>query len=74
MPAQFFSGCGADGTSGRRSQGLWVYAARLIALRADAGHQMSEVDCNVYLITTPEGITLSHLGDQVNDGNFSVNQ
>jgi len=36
------------------------------------GHQMNEIECNVYLITTPENITISHLGDQVNGGNFLV--
>jgi len=36
------------------------------------GHQMRGTECNVYVITTPEGITISHLGDQVNDGDYMV--
>ena len=36
------------------------------------GHQMKSIDCNVYLVTTPEGITLAHLGDQINEGDFMV--
>lgn len=34
------------------------------------GHQMKSIDCNVYLIKTPEGITLAHNGDQINEGDF----
>lgn len=36
------------------------------------GHQLEDADCNVVLITTPEGITLAHLGDQINEGDFMV--
>lgn len=36
------------------------------------GHQMSGIECNVYLITTPEGITVSHLGDQINENDFMI--
>ena len=36
------------------------------------GHQMKGIDCNVYLIKTPEGITLSHLGDQINENDFMI--
>ncbi|HWS00969.1 MAG TPA: hypothetical protein VN249_10165 [Prolixibacteraceae bacterium] len=34
------------------------------------GHQLADADCNVVLVTTPEGITLAHLGDQINEGDF----
>jgi len=34
------------------------------------GHQMEDTDCNVVLVTTPEGITMAHLGDQINEGDF----
>jgi L-ascorbate metabolism protein UlaG (beta-lactamase superfamily) len=36
------------------------------------GHQMKAIDNNVYLITTPEGFSLAHLGDQINEGDFMV--
>lgn len=36
------------------------------------GHQMEGIDCNVYLIKTPEGITVSHLGDQINEDDFMI--
>ena len=34
------------------------------------GHQMKATDNNCYLITTPEGITIGHIGDQINEGEF----
>jgi L-ascorbate metabolism protein UlaG (beta-lactamase superfamily) len=34
------------------------------------GHQMRSADVNVALVTTPEGITVAHLGDQTNEGDF----
>ena len=34
------------------------------------GHQMRSHDNNVPLIYTPEGITVSHMGDQINEGDF----
>lgn len=34
------------------------------------GHQMKSIDNNVYLVKTPEGITLAHTGDQINEGDF----
>ncbi len=34
------------------------------------GHQMGSIPDNVYFITTPEGITLAHTGDQINEGDF----
>ena len=36
------------------------------------GHQMKSIDNNVYLATTPEGITMAHLGDQINEGDFMI--
>ena len=36
------------------------------------GHQMGSIPNNVYLVTTPEGITLVHTGDQINEGDFMV--
>lgn len=36
------------------------------------GHQMKSTDNNVYLVKTPEGITLAHMGDQINEGDFMI--
>ncbi|MFA5329731.1 MAG: MBL fold metallo-hydrolase [Prolixibacteraceae bacterium] len=36
------------------------------------GHQLTSAINNVYLVTTPEGITLAHDGDQINEGNFMM--
>ncbi|HSO88457.1 MAG TPA: MBL fold metallo-hydrolase [Draconibacterium sp.] len=36
------------------------------------GHQMKNIDNNVYLVKTSEGITVAHLGDQINEGDFMV--
>lgn len=35
------------------------------------GHQGMELENNVYLVTTPEGFTLVHTGDQSNENDFS---
>jgi len=36
------------------------------------GHQMQAIDNNVYLVTTPEGITLAHTGDELNENEFMI--
>ncbi|MCY1723207.1 MBL fold metallo-hydrolase [Prolixibacteraceae bacterium Z1-6] len=36
------------------------------------GHQMRSIDNNVALVTTPDGITVAHLGDQINEGDFML--
>ncbi|MDP4284338.1 MAG: MBL fold metallo-hydrolase [Bacteroidota bacterium] len=36
------------------------------------GHQLTSAINNVYLVKTPEGITLAHDGDQINEGNFMM--
>jgi L-ascorbate metabolism protein UlaG (beta-lactamase superfamily) len=36
------------------------------------GHQMEGIANNVYLVKTPEGISLAHLGDQINEGDFMI--
>lgn len=36
------------------------------------GHQMKSIDNNVYLVKTPEGISLAHIGDQINEGDFMM--
>jgi L-ascorbate metabolism protein UlaG (beta-lactamase superfamily) len=36
------------------------------------GHQMKDTQNNVSLVTTPEGISMCHIGDQINEGDFMV--
>ena len=48
--------------SGNRSLSVIVYP----------GHQMKSVDDNVVLVTTPDGITVAHLGDEINEGDFMI--
>ncbi len=36
------------------------------------GHQMGKTLNNVPLVFTPEGISVSHMGDQINEGDFMV--
>lgn len=36
------------------------------------GHQMEKNLNNVPLVFTPEGITVSHMGDQINEGDFMI--
>jgi hypothetical protein len=33
---------------------------------------MKSIDNNVYLVKTPEGISLAHTGDQINEGDFRM--
>ncbi len=36
------------------------------------GHQMRSIENNVSLVKTPEGITIAHMGDQINEGDFMI--
>jgi L-ascorbate metabolism protein UlaG (beta-lactamase superfamily) len=36
------------------------------------GHQMKSHINNVVVVTTPEGITIAHTGDQINEGDFMI--
>jgi len=36
------------------------------------GHQLKSIECNNYLVKTPEGIWLAHNGDQINEGDFMI--
>ena len=36
------------------------------------GHQGRSIDNNVTLVTTPDGITVAHTGDELNEGDFMV--
>lgn len=46
--------------SGNRTLSVIVYP----------GHQMQSTDNNVVLVTTPDGITMAHTGDEINEGDF----
>ena len=48
--------------SGNRTLSVIVYP----------GHQMKSTDNNVVLVTTPDGMTIAHLGDEINEGDFMV--
>ncbi len=43
---------------------------RTLDLMIFPGHQLKGIDNNVYLVKTPEGITVAHIGDQINEGDF----
>ena len=36
------------------------------------GHQGKSIDNNVSLVTTPDGITVAHTGDELNEGDFMI--
>jgi len=36
------------------------------------GHQMAKIENNVPVVFTPEGLSFSHMGDQINEGNFMI--
>ncbi len=42
-----------------------------VAVTVFPGHQGEEMENNVYLVTTPEGLTFVHTGDQSNETDFS---
>ena len=36
------------------------------------GHQLRSIDNNVVLVTTPDGLTIGHIGDEINEGDFMI--
>ena len=54
------------------NQKLGLPGGRTLNIVIYPGHQMSATDVNVSLVTTPEGITFAHLGDQINEGKFMI--
>jgi L-ascorbate metabolism protein UlaG (beta-lactamase superfamily) len=48
------------GLSGRRQLSAVIFP----------GHQMASTDNNCVVVTTPDGITLAHIGDQINEEDF----
>jgi len=43
---------------------------RTLSVIVYPGHQMQSTDNNVVLVTTPDGITIAHTGDEINEGDF----
>lgn len=44
-------------------------SGKTLKVKIYPGHQ-SEMMCNVYAVTTPDGLTVAHTGDQYNEGDF----
>jgi L-ascorbate metabolism protein UlaG (beta-lactamase superfamily) len=53
-------------------QSLKLAGNRTLRVVVFPGHQMQKTENNVPLIYTPEGLTFSHMGDQINEGNFMI--
>ncbi len=58
-----------DRIAGKLQQ-LPLPGGKILGIIIYPGHQMEKVDMNVVLARTPEGISVAHLGDQLNEGNF----
>lgn len=48
---------------------ITLRSGKTLKVKIYPGHQ-SEMMCNVYAVTTPEGLTVAHTGDQYNEGDF----
>lgn len=48
---------------------ITLRSGEVLKVKIYPGHQ-SEMMCNVYAVTTPEGLTVAHTGDQYNEGDF----
>ena len=46
-----------------------LLSGEVLKVKIYPGHQ-SEMMCNVYAVTTPDGLTVAHTGDQYNEGDF----
>ena len=53
-------------------QQIQLSGNRTLSVIVYPGHQMKSVDDNVVLVTTPDGITVAHLGDEINEGDFMI--
>ena len=45
---------------------------RILDVTVYPGHQLTSAENNVALVKTPEGITVAHTGDQINEGDFMM--
>lgn len=53
-------------------QELTLKSGRKLKIVMYPGHQMGETENNVPLVYTPEGLSFSHMGDQINEGKFMI--
>ncbi|MGN7884456.1 MBL fold metallo-hydrolase [Dyadobacter sp. 22481] len=53
-------------------QELTLKSGRKLKIVLYPGHQMGETENNVPLVFTPEGLSFSHMGDQINEGKFMI--
>ncbi len=51
-------------------QHIKLSSNRTLSVIVYPGHQMKSTDNNVVLVTTPDGINIAHLGDEINEGDF----
>ncbi len=55
-----------------KKQTLKLSKSRYLELFIYPGHQLTSAINNVALVKTPDGITIAHTGDQINEGNFMM--
>lgn len=53
-------------------QELVLKSGRKLKIVVYPGHQMEETENNVPVVYTPEGLSFSHMGDQINEGKFMI--
>ncbi|MCE1199792.1 MAG: MBL fold metallo-hydrolase [Marinilabiliales bacterium] len=57
---------------GNKVQSVRLKGGTTLSYKVFPGHQMESIDNNVYLVTTPEGYTIAHTGDEINEGKFMI--
>lgn len=55
-----------------KKQKLHLQNKKVLNVVVYPGHQMKSILNNVVVVTTPEGITIAHTGDQINEGDFMI--
>ena len=55
-----------------KKQNITLSKNRILELINYPGHQLKSAENNVSLVKTPEGITIVHTGDQINEGDFMM--
>ncbi len=56
--------------NGNKTNRIALKSGKSLDYTVFPGHQLKPVDVNVVLVRTPEGISVAHLGDQINEGDF----
>ncbi len=51
-------------------QQIQLVGKKALSVIVYPGHQMQSTDNNVVLVTAPDGITIAHTGDEINEGDF----